>query len=762
MKIIKIHINEFGPLRSRDFDFGDKLTIVTGENESGKSSLLLFIKFALYGLSKRAKIGSATEIEKALAHDSAKASGYMIVSHEGKEYRIDRYIGKASRTFTEKVQVTLLETSEVCDYGNSPGEFFLGIPTEIFENSCGVSQLGCSALKGEQTGTAIRNILSSADESIDSAKAIKSLDAVRIKYLHKNKTGGSIQELSLQLEELRASYEKAVDDECETERMQADLNKLDTTIADVLEKQKIADELSSKITLRSVIKLFDKLHEYEAEKKSAKEESSAINEKLEKNGTLIDRKFLASLFAAKSELCIANEERAATRRELDYVLSQTTKETEEILRKTELFGGIDALRTFKKKSASSIKAKAILSVVFAVLFAVFGALPFIGIVLPTEFFSPSLALSALSAMASVTFIILRGQTITASKKRCLSLDIDYDKLSDFIGSAEKALCYSSETESKAMALREVLLIKERVLSAAKDKCQIIIKKYYATCECELSFEELCKHLDEISLEATALCDRQDALATKISSLSTNIKELAAELSDYNEHQTRGKVSDKILSMTEEEIKEAKKEKSFHDLQLKALTEKKLATEKALLERRYTTNDPFDIAARIAKTESLLDSQSKTLNSLVLAIEALETASTNLRGTITPKIRALSNEYMSRLTDGKYDTVTVSDSLEMSMNDNGFSYHIDTFSTGTKDAAYLALRLSLLSLLPSSETPPMLMDETLAMIDDKRAKKLLSMLSDHSKNKGQCILFCCHDREERLCREENIEFSSITM
>ena len=55
-----------------------------------------------------------------------------------------------------------------------------------------------------------------------------------------------------------------------------------------------------------------------------------------------------------------------------------------------------------------------------------------------------------------------------------------------------------------------------------------------------------------------------------------------------------------------------------------------------------------------------------------------------------------------------------------------------------------------------------MDETLAMMDDNRAKRVLKMLSEHTKTSGQCIIFCCHDREERLCQSENIEFSSIEM
>ena len=759
MRIIKIQINEFGPLANRSFDFDDALTIIQGDNESGKSSLLLFIKFALYGLSKRAKGGAATEIERALCRDTSKASGYMIVSHEGGEYRIDRYIGKASRSFTERVQVTDLKTGEACDFGNSPGEFFLGIPAEIFENSCGISQLGCSTVKGEQLGEAIRNILSSADESIDYEKAVKTLDAARVKYLHKNKNAGTVYTLSKQVEELSAAYTRAVDDRCETERIEAELKRLDSTIAEVSEKQKLADELASKITLRSVVKLFDKLHEYEDEQKAATEELEDTNEKLSKNGVFIDRQYLAEISSATSELKIAHAEKVSKGIELEYVLSSCDKQTKDTLKRLEPWGSIDALRAFAKKTFASVKLKTTLSIASAILCALFVALPFTPAQLPVL---PSFVIAAISAVLSIVFVVLIANTVKNAKKKCAELGTDYGELANFLKAAQEAAYTASEINAKAGEIRENLYIKERILALAIDKCTGIVNRYEPETDGELSFDLLCERLEKISLEATALCDKKDTLSARLSALSSNVAGLSAELSDYNEHQVRHKVSDKILSMTDAEIQTAKKEKSFHDLQLKALGEKKHNAERALLERKYTTDDPFDIAAKLAHTEEQLKIHSEHLAALILAIDTIEAASANLRSDIAPQIHSAANDYMSRLTDGKYTSVAVSDTLDMSMSEDGFSYSIDTFSTGTKDAAYLALRLSLLGLICPNEAPPLLMDETLAMIDDKRAKKILSMLSEHAKERGQCIIFCCHDREARLCRDESIEFSSITM
>jgi uncharacterized protein YhaN len=59
MKINKMEINGFGRLENRSFVFGPGLNVIYGCNESGKSTLLAFIKAMLFGLKggRRSKEG---------------------------------------------------------------------------------------------------------------------------------------------------------------------------------------------------------------------------------------------------------------------------------------------------------------------------------------------------------------------------------------------------------------------------------------------------------------------------------------------------------------------------------------------------------------------------------------------------------------------------------------------------------------------------------------------------------------------------------
>ena len=52
MKIKKLKINSFGKLENTEIEFSDNINIISGKNESGKSTLLKFIISMFYGISK--------------------------------------------------------------------------------------------------------------------------------------------------------------------------------------------------------------------------------------------------------------------------------------------------------------------------------------------------------------------------------------------------------------------------------------------------------------------------------------------------------------------------------------------------------------------------------------------------------------------------------------------------------------------------------------------------------------------------------------
>jgi uncharacterized protein YhaN len=106
--------------------------------------------------------------------------------------------------------------------------------------------------------------------------------------------------------------------------------------------------------------------------------------------------------------------------------------------------------------------------------------------------------------------------------------------------------------------------------------------------------------------------------------------------------------------------------------------------------------------------------------------------------------------MAALTDKKYVNLGIDSDYALSARseDSGVRA-VELLSAGTKDSAYLSLRLALLEVIFRDDRPFLAIDEALAQLDDKRATAALKLLASYCNSGGQCLLFTCHSREEKL-------------
>ena len=108
--------------------------------------------------------------------------------------------------------------------------------------------------------------------------------------------------------------------------------------------------------------------------------------------------------------------------------------------------------------------------------------------------------------------------------------------------------------------------------------------------------------------------------------------------------------------------------------------------------------------------------------------------------------------MDIMTDGKYTAMAVGDDLTMTFSGEGKSHSVDVLSGGTRDIAYIALRLSLIRLL-YREMPPVCFDESFAHQDNDRCFAMLKVLSALSTRDGmQTFVYTCRSREYTIARE----------
>ena len=142
--------------------------------------------------------------------------------------------------------------------------------------------------------------------------------------------------------------------------------------------------------------------------------------------------------------------------------------------------------------------------------------------------------------------------------------------------------------------------------------------------------------------------------------------------------------------------------------------------------------------RIAKLED-------TYAALMIAQETLAAARAELQRRFAPRITKRAQELLSRMTDGRYHSLTMSEDFSLQAGAGEEDTVHDAFwrSDGTMDQLYLALRLAVAEEL--TPDAPLILDDALVRFDDKRMKAAVEILKEMAKGK-QVICFTCQGRE----------------
>lgn len=163
---------------------------------------------------------------------------------------------------------------------------------------------------------------------------------------------------------------------------------------------------------------------------------------------------------------------------------------------------------------------------------------------------------------------------------------------------------------------------------------------------------------------------------------------------------------------------------------------------AALGAKATLRQQLDaLNARISSLE-------ETYAALEIAMSTLSAASTELQRRFAPRISKRAQELFSKLTDGRYDRLTLGEDFTVHAGATGeTTLHSALWrSEGTTDQLYLALRLAVSQEL--TPEAPFILDDALVRFDDQRLSQALTILEETATDR-QVILFTCQDREKRL-------------
>ncbi|MCJ7834657.1 AAA family ATPase [Cuneatibacter sp. NSJ-177] len=176
MKIRRIHINHFGKLENQTISFSQGIHVISGENESGKSTLHAFLQAMLFGIERSRGRGARTDAYSRYLpwNGSNTYGGVMELEKDGVCYSIHRNFEKNVQPCT---LVDETHAKELTPSGANFSELFSGLTPALYANTLSVGQL--RAATGPELADELRNhivnLRSAGSSSVDISQALLSL-----------------------------------------------------------------------------------------------------------------------------------------------------------------------------------------------------------------------------------------------------------------------------------------------------------------------------------------------------------------------------------------------------------------------------------------------------------------------------------------------------------------------------------------------------------------------------------------------------------
>ena len=760
MIIKELYIAEFGGIKDKKIEFGkdNLLNIVYGENESGKSTVFLFIKFMLYGLQRKSQ--SNTERERSLSWSGSVAAGSLTLEYNGKNFRIERSFSDRARG--EKLVILSLDSGAPISTDKTPGEYFLGVPREVFESSACVGQMRSGEINGEKTAQSLSNMLSSADESVDAALVQKELNAIRISYLHKNQGGGILFEDEAKINSLRLKLEEAKNASIAIEGKSENFDKIKKEYEALKLELEEKDALVSQFNKIGIIRRFEALRTKEAELSSVVGKKETCAAETLRTDYFPDRIHVAELCAASRELAERESTVKIRERKRDGHTPNFDAELAALGECAERSGGKDVILAPFDATLLSVFSKARLGAIFGVAAIVTAILAVVGFIFIHIIFG-FVSLGITLALDVATIILLVGAMNTKKKhsKALRNLADSYHTTPEGIGEkidaaiAELARMREYEAEH-ARLIAEVELAKENLEGSKKRAYALLILTLGKEAEPD------CATLDRESVRLNEFLNRYDELAREEDAFLRMLENERNALSRYDEEKLRSEITVNIEDATPEAVEEAERSKSFLLAKKSAYESKINLLQNELIALRIKAEDPMPIADRLAALEAKNKKDREFFDALLLAMSVIEESSSAMRGNITPIISKTASELISRMSNDKYNVLRTNSRLGLMLDKDGFAISSELLSAGTKDIAYIALRIALIMQIYANERAPIIFDESFCQLDDNRLKMAIELICSLTKENIQIILFTSHKRESEICRSIDFDFNEISL
>ncbi len=759
MIIEKINIKSFGMITDMTFEFSSGINIIEGQNEAGKSTIAAFIKYMLYGFDNRDEKDMPSERKRRLNWATGVAQGSMNVLVKGKHYLITRSTVLAdssapNESYKEECSIIDLETGSPV-FGKVPaGEVFFGVDRDLFENTAFVGQIGDSSINEGSVKESIENILFSGSERINNQRAAAKVSVKMESILHSNGMGGVIYDLMNRATGYEEKFKQADEDNKQILSKEAKLHEIKTQRDTELDRKAKLEDLDVCYRNVVIIQNFDRLHELEREYDEKSEEYNNFISENMKAGFVPTTQYLSDIAVARrgvddayKNLIEANQHYTDEKNAIGI-----TREIEGAIELADENGGEkEVLATANRLHFAQIKNIAgivggSVAAVFAIVIEIIASGALASLVSRIGFGLIGV-LGAACAVTMIMFLLKNKDRLEAVQKRFSTVS-----LQDLKGKLEVIAEARAKRDGMLRSTENARLAVERAkenYDKAKEELLEVILRWGG----EPPHSGLNDFLDKLEERVKEFLEGEKERLDAKMGLEMKVREIRNLLSGKSEIDIRALVPPlkrKVLNDIDHEsiicgIEDCK-------IKIAALDALLADAETELFSLKARAVDPGELYSKIQANDDKIEELKSQHKAYFVALKAIESASDNLREEISPRLGDYATKLMGTMTNKKYNSFDVTDGLKVTFKDTlGKDKSVDFLSGGTRDLAYIAVRMALVDML-YTENPPIVFDESFAHQDNIRAKSMMKAIKSLSDDGHQSFIFTCRAREAAIASE----------
>ena len=759
MIIEKIDIRSFGLIKDMTLEFAPTVNVIEGQNEAGKSTIAAFIKYMLFGFDSVESDNYLSERKKRINWDTGVAEGSMIVRVKDKKYLISRSTTPTVRqdgrsAYKEESSIIDLESGATA-FGKMPaGEVFFGVTRDLFENTAFLGQIGDSAINEGSVQESIENILFSGSEKINNQRAMSKISEKMEGLVHRGGGGGVIHDLMHKQEVLEEAMARSNEDNKQILAKETELFKIRQERAVSEEKLGRLFDLDSSYKSATIIDNFDTLHELEEEYIRKTEAYNAFIDENTRAGYVPTDSYITEISMARRGVndafyALANAEEAYKK---ETAAIGITREIEGAIEHADEEGGEEKILSRAHGYVKGFAKNVAITTAGAL-----GAISALVYEMVAKGALANTTLKVIGGVVGVGALALAAYSLLGAFKQkknlsTLASKFGVDSYSDLKGKiavisearAKRDGMIKSTDEAK-VALEAARLNYEN----AKQELTRVIVRWGD----QPPASALNDFLDKLESRVATFVERKNLLLEEKNAMEISVKTLRQTLADKNEIDIRGQVpplkKKALAHINHEEITTSI---SAYRNNIVELDKMIYNVENEIMSLKTNSGDPADYYAKVKALETRIEELRQRHKAYFLAYKAIESASANLRAGISPRLGEYSTELMGIMTDKKYGEFDVDAGLKVSYKtENGEEKTVDFLSGGTRDLAYISVRMALIDML-YTEKPPICLDESFAHQDNVRARSMMKAIAHLGKDGYQSFIFTCRNREANLASE----------